>query len=99
MTPLAVLNALIFGSATAIGFGLTATAIVFAFLRGEQPSLERELPVLLASCAWFWLLAATSFASLFATLKKLWWLWWGQGAMWASLGLIALVYWPREVAG
>ncbi|HTE41073.1 MAG TPA: hypothetical protein VK629_09590 [Steroidobacteraceae bacterium] len=98
MSPLAVINALIFGSATAIGFGLTATAVVFAVLRSEQPALERELPVLLASCAWFWLLAGTAGASLYATLKKLWWRWWGQAVMGASLVLIAFVYWPKSAS-
>jgi hypothetical protein len=96
MSPLAVINALIFGSAAAIGFGLTATAVVFAVLRGEQPSLDRELPVLLASCAWFWLLAAVAGASLYATLKKLWWWAWGQLAMCASVALVAFVYWPNS---
>ena len=94
MSPLAVLNALIFGSAAAIGFGLTATAVVFAILKSEEPELARELPRLVASCAWFWLLATASGASLYATLRRLSWRFWAQAGMWVALGLVVLVYWP-----
>jgi hypothetical protein len=94
MSPLAVLTALIFGSAAAISFGLTATAIVFLILRGEQPELQRELPALLRSCAWFWLLGAVAGAALFGLLKQRSWRWGAQAGMWAVLALIAFVYWP-----
>jgi len=96
MTPLAVLTALVFGSATAIGFGLTATAVVFLVLRAEQPDLANELPQLLASCAWFWLLAGASGAGLFAALKVLWWRHLAQLGMWGVLVVIGYVYWPAS---
>ena len=94
MNPLAFLTALVFGSAAAISFGLTATAVVFLILRGEQPELQRELPSLLRSCAWFLLLSAVAGAALVAALKHLRWRFAGQFAMWAVLALIAYVYWP-----
>jgi hypothetical protein len=94
MSPLAVLTALMFGSAAAISFGLTATAIVFLILRAEQPELQRELPSLLRSCAWFWLLAAASGAALIGVLKQRRWRWAAQVGAWAVLALIAYVYWP-----
>jgi hypothetical protein len=95
MSPLAVLNALIFGSAAAIGFGLTATAVVFSILKSEQPERAREHTRLLVSCGWFWLLAATAGASLFATLRRAYWRHWAQAGMWIALTLIVFVYWPK----
>lgn len=94
MRPLAVLTALIFGSAAAISFGLTATAIVFLVLSDEEPRLAEELPWLVRSCGWFLGLAAIAGACLYATLKELRWRWMGQAAMWLFLALIGWVYWP-----
>lgn len=96
MRPLAVLTALVFGSAAAISFGLTATAVVFYVLSGEEPRLAEELPPLLRSCGWFLGLAGISGACLYATLKGLRWRWAGQAAMWLFLAAIGWVYWPAQ---
>ena len=94
MRPLAVLTALVFGSAAAVSFGLTATTAVFLILRAEQPELQRELPALLRSCAWFLLLTAVGGAALYTTIKADRRRWIAQGAMWSTVALIAYVYWP-----
>jgi hypothetical protein len=95
LRPIAAVTALIFGSSAAISFGLTATAIVFLFLQGEQPSLARELPILLRGCAGFWAMSAVSGACLYATLKELRWQVGGQVAMWLAVVAIGYAYWPK----
>ena len=94
MRPLAVLMAMVFGSAAAISFGLTATVVVFLVLRGEQPELRQELPSLLQSCAWFWLLSTVAGAALYSTLRRLRWRMAAQFAMCAVVAMIAIHYWP-----
>ena len=51
MRPLAVLIAIVFGSAAAISFGLLSTLIVFVVLRNKHPEVAAELPQLLLSSA------------------------------------------------
>jgi hypothetical protein len=89
------LIALIFGSSAAISFGLTATAIVFLVLKGEQPQLMHELPTLIRSCCGFLALSAISGGCLYATLKQLRWQWGAQAAMWLGLVIIVYAYWPK----
>ena len=95
MRPWAVLIAIVFGSASAISFGLIATSVVFLVLKNEHPELDRELQPLLLSCAWFASLAAVSGAALYSTLKQLWWRKYAQGAMALALIAVAIVYWPK----
>ncbi|MBC7984194.1 MAG: hypothetical protein H7Y02_10105 [Candidatus Obscuribacterales bacterium] len=95
MSPLAVLTAIVFGSATAISFGLTATLIVFLVLRGERPQLAHELPSLLRSCLWFVGLAAVSGVALYAALKRERWRGWAQLVLWSAVTLVGFVFWPR----
>jgi hypothetical protein len=95
MRPLAVLNAIIFGSATAITFGLAGVVVIFLVLKGSNPEMSGEFPTLLRSSAIFAVLAAVSGASLLALLKTLKWRWLAQGAMWTVVAGIALLYWPR----
>lgn len=92
MRPLAVLNAIVFGSAAAITFGLCGVLIIFLVLQGRHPEMRGELPALVRSGALFALLAAVSGASLFAMLKRLHWRWWAQTAMWLVIGVITLLY-------
>ena len=94
MSPLAVLTAIVFGSSAAISFGLTATTIVFLVLKGEQPQLARELPVLARSCLVFLALAATSGGCLYATLKGHAWTGFAQLIMWLSVAAVVWNYWP-----
>ncbi len=94
MRPLAVLIAIVFGSATAISFGLIATGIVFLVLKNDHPELSRELLPLLVSCAWFVGLAGISGGALFATLKQLGWQRYAQLAMVLAIVAVSSVYWP-----
>lgn len=95
MTPLAVLNAIVFGSATAITFGLTGVVVIFLVLKGSNPAMSGEFPVLLQSSAAFAVLAAVSGASLLALLKALKWRWLAQSAMWLVVAGITVLYWPE----
>jgi hypothetical protein len=92
MRPLAVLNAILFGSAAAIAFGLGGVAVVFLILRARHPQIGAELPALLHSGLLFVLLTAVSGASLFAVLKGLRWRWLAQGAMWLLIAGMAVFY-------
>jgi hypothetical protein len=95
MRPLAVLNAIIFGSAAAITFGLLGVVVIFLVLKGDNPALRQEFPALLRGSAAFIVLAAVSGASLWGLLKALKWRWWAQAAMWLAVAGIALLYWPE----
>lgn len=95
MRPLAVLNAIIFGSAAAITFGLLGVVIIFLVLKGSNPELSSEFPALLRSGAAFGVLAVISGASLLALLKTLKWRWLAQAAMWVTVAGIAALYWPE----
>jgi hypothetical protein len=95
MRPLAVLNAIVFGSAAAITFGLLGVVVIFLVLKGSNPALNGEFPALLRSSAVFAVLAAVSGASLLGLLKTLKWRWWAQLAMWAVVAGIAILYWPE----
>jgi hypothetical protein len=95
MRPLAVLNAIIFGSAAAITFGLLGVVVIFLVLKGSNPVMRHEFPALLRSSAAFAVLAMVSGTSLLALLKTLKWRWWAQAAMWTAVGGIALLYWPE----
>ncbi len=53
MRPLAVLNAIIFGSAAAITFGLLGVVVIFLVLKGSNPALGDEFPALLRNSAVF----------------------------------------------
>lgn len=95
MRPLAVLNAIIFGSAAAITFGLSAVVIVYLVLQHRHPQLAAEFGLLLRSDAVFACLAAMSGISLFAMLKDLHWRWIAQTAMWFTVAATCAWYWPR----
>lgn len=95
MRPVAVLNAIVFGSAAAISFGLAGVLVIFAVLKGRHPEMTAELPVLLRSFGIFAVLAAVSGASLLATLKGLPWRRAAQAGMWLVIAGITALYWPR----
>ncbi|MET0535264.1 MAG: hypothetical protein ABW171_13680, partial [Steroidobacter sp.] len=95
MRPLAVLNAIVFGSAAAITFGLLGVVVIFLVLKGSNPALNHEFPALLQGSAAFAALAVASGASLWALLKTREWRWWAQAAMWTAVAGIAVLYWPE----
>jgi hypothetical protein len=84
--PLAVLNAILFGSAAAITFGLAGVLVIFLFLSGRHPEMRVELPTLWRSALMFAALTAVSGASLLGVLKGLKWRW---AALFATVVLIA----------
>lgn len=95
MRPLAVLNAIIFGSTAAITFGLGGVLVIFLVLKGRYPEMSGEFPALLRSSVLFAALAGVSGASLFSLLKERRWRWLAQAAMWLVIAGIAVLYWPR----
>lgn len=95
MRPIAVLNAIIFGSAAAITFGLLGVVVIFLVLKGSNPAMSDEFPALLRSSGVFLVLAGVSGASLLSLLKTLKWRWLAQAAMWATVAGIAALYWPE----
>ena len=79
----------------AISFGLVTTVIVFLFLKGEEPYLARELPMLIRSCLCFLALSGVSGVCLYGALKALRWQKSAQVAMWLGVVLVGYVYWPK----
>lgn len=95
MQPLGVLNAIVFGSAAAITFGLTSVLIVFVVLQGRHSELATEFVPLLRSSAVFAVLSAVAGASLYASLKRLRWRWMAQALMWFTVIAVGMFYWPK----
>jgi hypothetical protein len=95
MRPFAVLNAIVFGSATAITFGLGGVIVIFLVLKGRHPEMIGEFGTLLRSAGLFAVLAGSSGASLFGTLKGSTWRHAAQAAMWLCLVALVILYWPR----
>ncbi|NLG76382.1 MAG: hypothetical protein GX535_09100 [Xanthomonadaceae bacterium] len=95
MRPFAVLNAIIFGSAAAITFGLGGVIFIFLVLRGRHPEVLGEFGALLQGAGMFSLLTMAAGASLFATLKRLTWRHVAQAGMWICVLALAILYWPR----
>lgn len=95
MRPLTVLNAIVFGSAAAITFGLTAVLIIYLVLKDRHPQLAQEFGPLLRSAAQFAVLTIVSGASFIAMLKNLRWRWIAQTAMWLTVLAIGALYWPK----
>lgn len=95
MRPFAVLNAILFGSAAAITFGLLGVIVIFLVLQGRYPEMLGEFGTLWRSGLVFALMAAVSGASLYATLKRLSWRHAAQGGMWLCLALLVYLYWPN----
>jgi cyanate permease len=94
MRPFAVLNAIIFGSAAAITFGLGGVIVIFLVLKDRHPELLGEFTTLLQGAGMFALLALASGTSLLATLKRRAWRHAAQGLMWLCVGALAFLYWP-----
>lgn len=95
MRPLAVLNAIVFGSATAITFGLVGVLMIFLVLQGEYPQMRAEFPVLVRSSALFAVLAGVSGASLLGMLQDRRWRWLAHAGMVLVIAGITAIYWPR----
>jgi len=95
MSPLAVLTAIILGSAVAMSFGLCTVWFMAFWLKSDSKQLASELTRLPVYCALFVALAAIAAGALVGIYKKRPWRWWAQLAMWASVGVIFLISWRR----
>ena len=95
MRPVTVLNAIIFGSAAAILFGLCGVLVIYLILQGRHPEVAAEFGPLLRSCATIAVLATASGLSLFADFKGLRWRSIARGAMWFTVAAIVVLYWPK----
>lgn len=96
MRPLTVLTGIVLGSAAATTFGLAATLVVFAVLVDEHPQFRSELPLLALYLAVFVGLTALAAAGFIGLARQRPWRHWAQGALWASLCLLAAVYWQTR---
>ncbi|HKQ81067.1 MAG TPA: hypothetical protein VJS42_02620 [Steroidobacteraceae bacterium] len=94
MQPLGVLNAIVFGSAAAIAFGLASVLFIFLLLQGKHSELATEFIPLLRSSLLFTTLAAIAGISLYASLKRLRWRWIAQAVMWFTVLGVGMFYWP-----
>ena len=97
MRPLTVLTGIVLGSAAATTFGLGATCIVFLVLAGDETAQFREeLPLLATYFAIFGALTAVAAVSFIGQARERPWRRWAQGAMWATLGGLAALYWSTR---
>ncbi|MES1195579.1 MAG: hypothetical protein ABUL58_01380 [Steroidobacter sp.] len=95
MSPLAVLTAIILGSAIAIGFGLCTVWFLAFWLRGESRQLASELVRLPLYCGLFVALSAIAASALIGLYKKRHWRWWAQAAMWSMVALLFAISWRK----
>jgi len=94
--PLTVLTGIILGSSAATTFGLAATLVVFLVLGDEHPQFASERPLLAAYLAIFVGLTALAGVSFIGLARQRPWRRWAQGALWATLGLLAALYWQTR---
>jgi hypothetical protein len=95
MSPLAVLTAIIMGSAVTITIGLALVIVVFLALSGDHPRLAREYWSLLRSFALFLALSLVAGYAFVGTLRRRRWLWAAQAATWLAVAVIGWYYWPQ----
>lgn len=96
MRPLTVLTGIILGSSAATTFGLAATLVVFMVLSDEHPQFGTELPLLAVYLAIFVGLTALAGASFIGLARQRPWRRWAQAALWATLCILATVYWQTR---
>ena len=87
MRPAVAILGFVLGSAAAITFALTGTAIVFTVLRSDHPHLDAELAPLLTNLALFSLLTAAAGACFYGEIKERPW----RRASWLTLLLTLAV--------
>jgi len=96
MRPLTVLTGIVLGSSAATTFGLAATLVVFAVLSDEHPQFRSELPLLGVYVAIFLGLTALAGVSFIGLARQRPWRRWAQAALWATLCVLAAVYWQTR---
>jgi hypothetical protein len=95
MRPLAVLLAIVTGSAVSMSVGLLMTGAVLLFLPAKAERFVAEKGPLLQAILLFTVLSAVSGAALYGELRRRQWRLGAIGVMVAMLGVAVWVYWPR----
>jgi hypothetical protein len=95
MGPLAVLTAIIFGSAVAIAFGLNGVLVIMWVLRGESEQMAVEIQHLWIYCLLFIALSGVAGTAMYSLMKRLPWYVRAQWAMWTSVALTGLLVWLK----
>jgi hypothetical protein len=88
--PLAILTAIVTGSAVAIEFGLASVWIIFWLLRAESDEVASELGRMGWYCLAFMVLSAASGAAMYSMMKGLSWRWRAQATMWSLVALVII---------
>jgi len=95
MRPLAVLIAIVTGSAVSLAVGLLMTGAVLLFMPAQDERFVAETGPLLQAILLFTLLSAASGAALYGELRSRRWKLGAMAGMVAMLGVAVLTYWPR----
>lgn len=95
MRPLAVLLAIVTGSAVSLAVGLLMTGAVLIFMTADQERFVMETGPLLQAILLFTLLSAASGVALYGELRSRHWRLWAMAGMVAMLGVAVGTYWPR----
>ena len=96
MRPLAVLIAIVTGSAVSLAVGLLLTGIVLLFMPAHTDRFVAEKGPLLQAILLFTLLSAASGTALYGELRGRQWRLGAMAAMVAMLGEAVWTYWPRS---
>ncbi len=94
MRPMAVLIAIIMGSAIALTVSLTMSAIVFMLLPEYSARLASERLPLMRALLWGWSLASVAGVSFVGELRGWRWRYATQVLLAAMLVTLGWVYWP-----
>ena len=95
MRPLAVLIAIVTGSAVSLAVGLLLTGIVLLFMPAHTDRFVAEKGPLLQAILLFTLLSGASGAALYGELRGRQWKLGAMAGMVAMLGVAVWTYWPR----
>lgn len=98
MGPLGFLTGVVLGSAASISAVLAMVLVMFLLVSSDHPSLVQEYRPLVRAVILFAVLAAVAGSAFFGLQKQRRWRWLAQGAMWATLAVIAWSYWPSDGA-
>jgi hypothetical protein len=94
MRPLAVLIAIVTGSAVSLAVGLLMTGIVLLFMPAHADRFVAETGPLLQAILLFTLLSAVSGAALYGELRSRQWRFGAMAALVAMIGVTVWTYWP-----
>jgi hypothetical protein len=94
MRPLAVLIAIVTGSAVAMTLSLTMSAVVFFLLPQYADRLAPERWPLMKGLLWSWSLAAVGIASFVGELRHRGWRFYPQLGLLGLLTALGVIYWP-----